>query len=157
MLYIISTDSHYPIKKSVFYDYKNNKEIKSISIYVDVENKAITKINDNLIAASESTKITLIDIKQHKVAKLFDINKNIFCLYPIEEKYLIISVIDDESEKNFLQKYEINNEGTDLKLIKEKKDMKVDSFVKTIGRLNDGNFILLSYLGSVQLISKSLL
>ena len=33
--------------------------------------------------------------------------------------------------------------------------MKVDSFVKTIGRLNDGNFILLSYLGSVQLISKS--
>ena len=157
MLYIISTDSHYPIKKSVFYDYKNNKEIKSISIYVDVENKAITKINDNLIAASESTKITLIDIKQHKVAKLFDINKNIFCLYPIEEKYLIISVIDDESEKNFLQKYEINDEGTDLKLIKEKKDMKVDSFVKTIGSLNDGNFILLSYLGSVQLISKSLL
>ena len=122
MAYIDASDS--AIKKLGFYNYKEKKEIKSINIYVDVENKAISKINDNLIAAFNNTKITLIDIKQHKVVKLFDIYKNINCLYPIDNKYLIISVLDDESEKNFLQKYEVNEKGDSLMLIKEKKDIK---------------------------------
>ena len=39
-------------------------------------------------------------------------------------------------------------------LIKEKKDIKVDSFVKSIGLLNNDNFVLLSYLGSVQFMPK---
>ena len=148
MAYIVSDNSL--IKKLVFYNYKDKVEIKTINIYVDVENKAISKINDNLLAACDSTKITLIDINQHKVVKLFDIYKNILCLYSLENKYLIISVIDDESEKSFLQKYKVNEEGNSLMLIKEKKDIKVDSFVKSIGLLNNDNFVLLSYLGSVQ-------
>lgn len=66
MFYVFSTENYSPIKKSVFYDYKKENEIKSLNIYIDVENKAISKINNNFIAAAETSKITLIDIKTIK-------------------------------------------------------------------------------------------
>lgn len=152
MLYIVNPDSYSAIKKAVFYNYISGYN-KSINIYVDLDTNPISKISKNLIAAASETKITLIDIKQHKVAKIIDTNKHVFCLYPINEKYLIVGNIDEETGKNFLQQYEINDMYSHLNLEGEKNDMKIDSFILRIGYLNNGSIVLLTYSGGIKLLS----
>lgn len=153
MFYVVSTENYSPIKKSVFYDYKKEQEIKSLNIYIDVENKAISKINNNFIAAAEMSKMTLIDIKNHKVAKLIDIEKNIFSFCPLLNDYLLVGNFDDNSESNLLQQYEFDKNVINLKLVTEKKNMKIDSFIKKMGYLPNGNLVLLTYSGSVKILS----
>lgn len=153
MFYVVSTENYSPIKKSVFYDYKNENEIKSLNIYIDVENKAISKINNNFIAAAEMSKITLIDIKNHKVAKLIDIEKTIFSFRPLLNDYLLVGNFDENSESNLLQQYEFDKNVINLKFVIEKENMKIDSFIKKMGYLPNGNLVLLTYSGSVKILS----
>ena len=157
MFYIATTKSYSAIKKAVFYKYKSRYTETTINIYADLENKPIAKITNDLIAVADSTKISLISTKERKVIKLIDIAKNIFCLYYLRDsyfRYLIVSDIDDNDEKNLLEQYKIDEYYYSVKLSREKNDMKIDSFIKTIGGFSNGHLFLLTYSGTIKILSQ---
>lgn len=95
MLYVSS--SCFSDKKSViFFDYENRKEIKALNLNVDFDNTFISRISNNIIAISESQKITLVDINKHVIIKSIDTQKNIHCLYNLKDKYLIVANHDNK-------------------------------------------------------------
>lgn len=87
------------------------------------------------------------------MAKLIDIEKNIFSFCPLLNDYILVCNFDDNTESNLLQQYEFDKNVINLKLVAEKKNMKIDCFVKKMGYLPNGNLILLTYSGSVKILS----
>ena len=75
----------------MFYDIKNNKEIKTLKLGDGCAAEDICLINDNYLASSCGTGFRIIDIKNRKLIKeincnmgnchLFQLNLNFLCLY----------------------------------------------------------------------------
>ena len=153
MLYICSSDFN-DKKTAVFYDYENEKKIKTFDLNIDFDNTFISRLSNKIIAISENLKITLIDIDTHEIIKSIDTKKNIHCLFNLKDKYLIVANYDTKKNVNQLQQYEIEEEGSNLKLITEKNDIEIgNDYIKSIGCLKDEKLVLLSFSGYVKILS----
>ena len=153
MLYICSSDFN-DKKTAVFYDYENEKKIKTFDLNIDFDYTFISRLSNKIIAISENQKITLIDIDTHEIIKSIDTKKNIHCLFNLKDKYLIVANYDTKKNVNQLQQYEIEEEGSNLKLITEKNDIEIgNDYIKAIGCLKDEKLVLLSFSGYVKILS----
>ena len=142
----------------IFYDYVSRIIFKKIITLFDSDYKNVAKkISNNLLAIGSKNVIHLYDINKHEKIKSVQIfeNKmshNIYCIYPIKNKFLLIYHKDSFSASTINQ-YKITE--NDLIPMEEKKNFQFENILFDMSLLKSNRFIFLQNSGALSTWSQT--
>ena len=125
----------------IFYDMKNNKEIKSLKVGKGENSNNMVLVNkENLLVEGEKSTI-LVNVKKRKITKELEFGIELYCVIILNEKsFLSYRLLDEVSEEGYLEQYEFQD--SDNILLKEKKEFNYELSYKFVSKYSGNKVVI---------------
>jgi hypothetical protein len=125
----------------IFYDMKNNKEIKSLKVGKGENSNDMVLVNKETLLVGGEKSTILVNIKKRKITKELEFGIELYCVIILNEKsFLSYRLLDEVSEEGYLEQYEFQD--SDNILLKQKKKFDYELFDELISKYSGNKVVI---------------
>ena len=125
----------------IFYDMKNNKEIKSLKVGKGENSNDMVLVNKETLLVGGEKSTILVNIKKRKITKELEFGIELYCVIILNEKsFLSYRLLDEVSEEGYLEQYEFQD--SDNILLKEKKEFNYELSYKFVSKYSGNKGVI---------------